>query len=157
MRIRSVAATGALILTGLLATSGIAGAETGETDARLEVRRVPASSSAVSGSAVSGSVDYDYCWHYYVGGVERGRGCWEPYGDQMLARDTYADGYWIKVDWATDYGRDGKLADGSSKGDGNYHDYNMDEDGRITLQVELWDENHQVRASDWSPYLPIGQ
>lgn len=145
MRIRSVAAAGALALTGLLATSGMAGAAPA-TDTRLEVRSVSAS-----------SIVYDYCWHYYVGGTERGRGCWEANGDQMLARDTYADGYWIKVDWSTNYGRDGKLADGSSKGDGNYHNYNMDEDGYIQLQVELWDENHQVRASDWSPYLAIGQ
>jgi hypothetical protein len=90
-------------------------------------------------------------------GDDVAQGCFESYGDHVIAYDKEADGLWVRVDWTTNYGRDGACHDKSSAGGPVDCNYNMDEDGKVKLQVELWDGSNRVAETRWEdcPWLQI--
>lgn len=88
-------------------------------------------------------------------GDDVAQGCFESYGDHVTAYDKEADGLWVRVDWTTNYGRDGACNDKSSAGGPVGCNYNMDEDGKVKFQVELWDGSNRVAETGWTPWLQI--
>ncbi|MFS8097962.1 hypothetical protein LFM09_12545 [Lentzea alba] len=88
-------------------------------------------------------------------GDDVAQGCFKSDGDHVTAWDKEADGLWVRVDWLTDYDRDGACVDKSSEGSAVDCNYNMDEDGRLKFQVELWDGDKRYAETGWTGWLAI--
>ena len=88
-------------------------------------------------------------------GADVAEGCFQSDGDHVTAWDKRADGLGVRVDWLTDYGRDGACNDRSSEGGRVDCNYNMDEDGRLKFQVELWKGDTRHAETEWTGWLAI--
>lgn len=149
MRMKSLAVAGGIAAISILGGAGSAIAET-KPDFEFRV--------TTNVSDVSANRAWDLCGVIYGNGIARGEGCFDSYGDWFLANDLYADGFGVRVDWNTDYGRDGACWDRGGAGSaGNECNENLSENGSVRLQIELWDGDTRVAQTDWSGYTPIGQ
>jgi hypothetical protein len=88
-------------------------------------------------------------------GNDVAEGCFKSAGDHVTAWDKEADGLRVRVDWMTDYGRDGACHDRSSEGPAVDCDYDMAEDGRLKFQVELWKGDNRYAETGWTGWLSI--
>ncbi|NUT47808.1 MAG: hypothetical protein HOV94_10950 [Saccharothrix sp.] len=88
-------------------------------------------------------------------GADVAEGCFISEGDHVTAWDKRADGLRVRVDWMTDYDRDGDCRDNNSDGGRVDCNFDMREDGRLKFQVELWDGDQRYAETGWTGWLSI--
>lgn len=88
-------------------------------------------------------------------GADVAEGCFISAGDHVTAWDKRADGLGVRVDWMTDYDRDGDCRDTSSDGGRVDCNFDMREDGRLKFQVELWQGDDRYAETSWTGWLSI--
>lgn len=147
MRIKSFALAAGFTAASLLGGAGIAGAEA-QPQYELHVTNDVLD--------VGTQRNWDVCGTISANGVARGTGCFDSNGDWFLANDQAKDGLGVRVDWNTDYGRNGDCWDrGGAGGGGKLCNENLSEKGKVRIQIELWDGNKRVAQSGWSKYVPV--
>lgn len=99
-----------------------------------------------------------HCEGLYVDSLAYAHGCFDPYGDHILATDRHADGMRAVVEWQTNYGRSGECHDANGANNGEVDcNYNMREDRLVRFRTVVRDgadgRNHYITA--YSPWLSI--
>lgn len=90
-------------------------------------------------------------------GKDRGNGCFNADRDHIGIRDTYKDGYWVKIRSETDYHHTSECRDTSSEGEYVECKLQLRPEGSVRVMVELWDANKMLARTSWSDFAPISK
>ncbi|TDC90279.1 serine/threonine protein kinase [Saccharopolyspora aridisoli] len=90
-------------------------------------------------------------------GKARGNGCFNADRDHIGIRDTYKDGYWVKIRSETDYHHTAECRDTSSEGEYVECKLQLRPEGSVRVMVELWDANNKLAHTSWSEFAPISK
>ncbi|MEV4733998.1 protein kinase [Saccharopolyspora sp. NPDC049426] len=90
-------------------------------------------------------------------GKARGNGCFNADRDHIGIKDTYKDGYWVKIRSETDYHHTAECRDTSSEGEYVECKLQLRPEGSVRVMVELWDANKKLADTPWSEFTPVSK